>query len=377
MLSDRYSELLTAYLDGELSARQRRAVLRLLRRSPEARKLLQQLQRDAHALGRLPARRLPAEFPLRVLRAIAERGLEPAAARPTARPRGIPAWVGLAAAAVILLAVTAVTFLAVRGDLDAPAAIAFRPDPSGLTLPELAAPNPLIGQVASGALTKFAGEPGIRIALATLAKPGEATRLATELRREPAYHVDLEPGHSTHAVARLAAAFQDSGIELIVGSAARARMAKKEPKARYVVYAENLRPDELASILAQLGRPGKNAPPAQRTVLLNPMTATDRGHLAKLLGVQVADLQPAKKLAPGQDLPVLRDPIVVPEGKQGPKGKAGTPAPREPERFAVLLPYSGTGHGGASAEVRRFLSRRRPPAPGTLQVYFVVHEARA
>ena len=41
---ERVSELLSAYVDGELTQRQRRAVLRLLRQSPEARAQLQLLE---------------------------------------------------------------------------------------------------------------------------------------------------------------------------------------------------------------------------------------------------------------------------------------------------------------------------------------------
>src|SRR5438105_4517825 len=54
MLAEKYQELLTAYVDGELSARQRRAVYKLLRRSAEARALLRQLQEDSHSLIELP-----------------------------------------------------------------------------------------------------------------------------------------------------------------------------------------------------------------------------------------------------------------------------------------------------------------------------------
>src|SRR5437660_6571839 len=147
MLSDRDSELLTAYLDGELSARQQKAVLRLLRRSPEARRLLQQLQRDATAVRRLPARKLAADFPLKVLRAIAAQGLEPAGARAPARPRGIPAWVGAAAAAAILLAVTAGTFVAVRSELGSSEGVRVQLDRSAFKLPEAErGPTPPIGQ---------------------------------------------------------------------------------------------------------------------------------------------------------------------------------------------------------------------------------------
>src|SRR5215831_7986877 len=68
MLSDQFRQLLTAYVDGELSSRQRKAVQRLLRRSPEARSLLLKLQEDARRLRALPRHRLGEVFTARVVR---------------------------------------------------------------------------------------------------------------------------------------------------------------------------------------------------------------------------------------------------------------------------------------------------------------------
>ena len=79
MLPERYRELLTAYVDGELSARQRRHALRLLRRSAEARRLLQRLQSDSDALIHLPRLRPDRDMTGPVLQKIA-------AARPLADP---------------------------------------------------------------------------------------------------------------------------------------------------------------------------------------------------------------------------------------------------------------------------------------------------
>src|SRR5919204_2198902 len=98
MLPDRHRELLTAYVDGELSSRQRRQFLRLLRRSPEARVLLRQMQLDAKALRDLPRPRLPGDLSGPVLRTLAERRLLHGPPSPPATP-GISAWAGLAAAA--------------------------------------------------------------------------------------------------------------------------------------------------------------------------------------------------------------------------------------------------------------------------------------
>src|SRR5262249_20308910 len=110
MLPDQLYQLLTAYVDGELSSRQCRAVLRLLRKSPEARTLLRQLQNDAQAARGLPRLHLPGDFSRRVLQAIGERGLKPAQPARPATPPPSP-WLGWAAAAAVFLAVCTASFL--------------------------------------------------------------------------------------------------------------------------------------------------------------------------------------------------------------------------------------------------------------------------
>src|SRR5262245_57267113 len=107
MLPEQDRELLTAYVDGELSTRQRKTVLRLLRRSTEARELLRQLQQDARELRELPRPRLNPDFSQRVLHNIGQRGL-----RPPRRPdrAAVPFWTLVAAAASVLCAVGLGTF---------------------------------------------------------------------------------------------------------------------------------------------------------------------------------------------------------------------------------------------------------------------------
>src|SRR5689334_1054501 len=107
MMPDRYRQLLTAYVDGELTARQRRRVARLLHGSEEARRLLDQLQADARELRSLPQAPLSVDLTGDVLRVIAERRLRPGRLRPRRVP-ATPAWVAplatwAAAAAVLLI----------------------------------------------------------------------------------------------------------------------------------------------------------------------------------------------------------------------------------------------------------------------------------
>src|SRR5438105_12059838 len=105
MVPERVSRLLTAYVDGELDRRQRKLLVRLLRRSAEARELLRTLQQDAERLHSLPCPNLGPEFSEQIVHTIAR--------RKTVSPRRLvlsmrspmPAWLGLATAAAVLLVV--------------------------------------------------------------------------------------------------------------------------------------------------------------------------------------------------------------------------------------------------------------------------------
>src|SRR4051812_11876856 len=110
MLAEKELELLTAYVDGELSARRQRLVLKLLRKSPEARAFLGKLQQDSDALLELPPPPSTPDVTLSVMQAIGQRRLSPGG-RP-ARPAGtVPLWRVAAAAAAVLLLAGAGSFL--------------------------------------------------------------------------------------------------------------------------------------------------------------------------------------------------------------------------------------------------------------------------
>src|SRR5205807_1702706 len=101
MLPNDCKELLTAYVDGELSARQKRQVMKLLRRSPEARQLLRQLQSDSRELHALNTPPLGFDLSETVVETIQRRGLQPRRRVPAPIPASI--WPGIAAAAAVLL----------------------------------------------------------------------------------------------------------------------------------------------------------------------------------------------------------------------------------------------------------------------------------
>src|SRR5437868_14903129 len=136
MLSERVLRLLTAYVDGEVNARQRKAVLRYLRASQETRALLKQLQDDAHKLRQLPAQKVGHDLSQNILELIGD--LRPIRISVPQVPSPVPRGFGLATAAAVLLALGFGSFyyLKVVREKEAQVAVAVVPPESssnGLT----------------------------------------------------------------------------------------------------------------------------------------------------------------------------------------------------------------------------------------------------
>src|SRR6516165_3597251 len=115
MIPDDVSRLIAAFVDKELDADERQKVIRLARRSRRVRKLLLQLHNDARALRSLPRAALGQDFSETVLRQIASQKVRVARQAALKVRDPMPAWLGMATAAAILLALGAGLYLYVIG----------------------------------------------------------------------------------------------------------------------------------------------------------------------------------------------------------------------------------------------------------------------
>jgi hypothetical protein len=359
MLPERLSQLLTAYIDGEMSARRRRAVERLLESSAEARTVLRQLQQDSAILHNLPRRQLAADFPNRVLGTIADRHLGPRR-RLTLQPSApFPAWVGLAVAASVLFCVGIGSYLHVVAeqrqwaDMDAGAShdrdgnssaekrppadspiIAegnapdtpkpdTSPKPPETALadsePKVAAPSPKAVEQGDGrsrntelavptprteGLQVVTKGVALRLALRDLDQQPSRQRLRQELQKENAFRLELFCQGNGKAIERLQTAFHSQGIRLLVDAEAQARSKNRRVRSDYALYADGLAASELAQILQQLGSADKLAA-ARRPgdgqfdmILVLPLTPADRKELAALLGCDPTPALVPKARAP-------------------------------------------------------------------------------
>src|SRR5438552_983637 len=279
MLDNRHRELLAAYVDGELSARQRKAMLRLLQQSAEARELLRRMQQDAEALRRLPRPRLERDLSTPVVHLIVERRLHPPSRRRHAKGRrpNFAAWAGFSAAAAALLLVVLGSYLyfswslqegpdrnlasngkperperelapapALAADVNSQPAVAVRPpepervsppavaaaEPPPVPAPDaaiVAAPDPVAG------MEMFQVAPVTQLQIVKVAELDHAPRrqqLLKDLAKEPAYRMEAPVKDSIKALEQLKIALTARGIGLAIDQTAQVRMTALARRAK-------------------------------------------------------------------------------------------------------------------------------------------------
>jgi len=312
MLVDRYRQLLTAYVDGELSSRQRRHVVRLLHRSAEARQLLEQLQADARALRQLPSPPLPADLTGPVLQLIAERNLAPRQQRRIDKAASVNRWIGplasWAIAAAVLLSIGVASYFYFIASLDQPAKTVTaqtQPTRSGST-PASEDLEPAIAQKQEAAtepqkpptpkIDRPAVEPAkvvrksdektkpssadkpspapkkeaaladrletfhfdrvpdllpVVVKLSDLDRQPARKHLIAELSKDNAFRLELPCSNGTKVFDRVQNAARALRLGFIIDKQAQERL-KLKWKISYAVYLENMTPEELTAFIHQI-----------------------------------------------------------------------------------------------------------------------------
>ena len=391
MLTDRCHELLAAYVDGELTPRQHKALLRLLQRSAEARDLLRRMQQDAEALRQLPQQRLDRDLSAPVVRLIVERRLQPGSGRrrriTERRQPNFPAWAGFSAAAAALLLVALGSYVyfsasmnegpnedaLAKGKIEQPVKPPEKPKNDKLPTPEPkkeqapavavkptepeTVPPPTVAESGTGkpadaaivaAPDPVAGMEMFRVApvtplrivkLAELDQEAGRQALLKDLRKEPGHRMESPCKNSLKAFDRLKAALTASGIGLVIDQTAQGRMTAQarltKLKTNFVLYVEDVTPEELVQLLQHAAAEDRKAEKTKKgdtqfeAVVVNAMTDADREELCKLLGVKAKKL-PDPPAATGPFGVDVRKPLSEKTGDDIAKnltGQGGVPRP--------------------------------------------------
>ncbi len=374
MLPERALELLTAYVDGELSSRQRNLVVRLLHKSPEARQILKDLQENARQIQQLPMRQLDAAFAGQLVDTInAQRAAPMPVCRPASARRGMPAWARFAvAASVLAVVVGGIVWLTNRQQPDKPGPVVQK-QPAPETKPHVDH-GPLAEQIAAGASGGFfkpvlPDRPAPRIAFEMLAKTQWQEHIVADMTMQRAVHLEVKVTNQRLAQQRLETVLQNKGIRVERDARVEAMFKddKQLPPTEFVIYTENIRPDELAAMLYELGT-DERARTSIEALTVSSVTDDDQTRLSNLLGIRPEELreppalkQPLGKFIPKDD----REPGGAEPGAVGAASAGG-------RRMAVVIANEAAA-GKLSSQVQYFLNQRRQLQPGALQVIVVVH----
>jgi anti-sigma factor RsiW len=441
MIPHRWRELLSGYVDGELTQRQHRLVERVLEQSAEARELLRRLEADAAALRRLTPPVLDRDLSSAVLNAIRERGLRPRRHRVfRSQPALLSSGAVLAGAAAVLLLVGMSSYLLLRISEPGPVGRQVQPEGQGRAVAERhpvepppavepAAPAPAATPLAqqatpvpvrrSGDGTAFVGPPpageekeklpeepraesavvtarsmelfqperveavALPVVLALRDLEGDEGRdkLLRELRKESAFRIELPCRNATRAFERVQVALRSQDVVAVVEQTAMMRLGQPQWRTNYVLFAEDLTPEELATVLRDCGRIDRDGKPAEAQLADVVVTRLSKGHrkdLSDLLGVDPVPIPPEATGPLGTDphkpLPELTagqvaDALSEKTG-QGTDSRGVTAKP--PRRQALVLAFYPVRPPRGSPDVRHFLDGRKPARTGTVQVLLVI-----
>jgi hypothetical protein len=380
MVTEQIAELLSAYLDGELSARQRSRVTRLLSESDEARQMLCKLEGDALLLREMPACKLPHDLTSTILGNIAASGVQRPVRQVAMRQQGravvFPRWLGYAAAAALVAAVSLGAYLSV-GQIGDPGNVVQGDGEGGPdNHPELIGALPreteadqefrvphssdhkiLLGSPSWTATQIHAARP--RVPLNDLLEDLKVPEVIQQLQgqvKESASRVDLYCSSTDKAVGRIKTALEGQGINVQIGRAAQ-DMVTRGQKQTYALYVENVTPAEVAAFLKELGGADK-----KQAAPLFGMFAVDAGpvlaeDLAKVLG------GPSKDFAPALQRPV----------DQGTAAEIihSLPGKGKPHRVAVVVPHDPPSAERCS-EVKALVDGYREMRAGTVSLLLVL-----
>lgn len=312
MLSERITRVLTAFVDGELSPRQQAIVRKLVRQSPEARKLLEELRQDASRLRQLPRQPGSPDLAANVLQRLARPPIVISAsnaAPPTSRRR--PAlWVATAAGLVLAVCfgwrawfskptnseeLVASTRPQPEVRLPNPGERPHEPAHPTTPTPERVVRVPFVGPVLPGPeersprvhdkqpgahqdlahvlmgppapeprdekvfaaptqeMEEFREVPilglGLVLGFRELSSPAAQRRLVDELHKADAFRIDIRCLQAAVAIDRLQTAFAARGIGFVSDERTQARRQFPGSETNYAIYFENATAEDLGAIL--------------------------------------------------------------------------------------------------------------------------------
>jgi hypothetical protein len=219
--------------------------------------------------------------------------------------------------------------------------------------------------------------------LQALQKDATRQQLLSELARARDFRLELPCRGGTLAFGRLEPALKALGLSLAIDQAAQQRLQVPQLRTNYVIYLEDLLPQELAGLMDAAIREDQRV--ARKTferqfdrMVLTRMSPQDHKELSTLLGTDPTEAPPTRGTLTSDPRKPLAD-LTARQVADSLAGQGGNPRPAEGasaaapgERLAVVLAYNPVRPHANSTEVQRFLRARKSPRPGSLRILLVL-----
>lgn len=420
-------ELITAAVDGELSATESRAFRALVASSPAAHALYTKLKADSDRVRALPRVAPPAALKAKILARLAALPNPSPLARPApAQHRGfgsrVRAWAPVALAASVFLCLAAASLRYFTHKADAPGAMAKKdwsntlpapqesqpavpsPTPGGGVRPDHATaartdvssvpPIPAPREVVPDAVAiapeprAFADLSGFPIRpklppfnraearvpflrpVSDLARDDTRQELFDEIRHEPAIRLDLFVRDTARGVDVFQNAAKAVGLSVVVDPTTLTRLKQRQTQS-VVIYTESLMPAELAALFAALSaEDAKVSPRVCDSLHAMSVVRSDETDLKAVFG---QDLGLSKRALGGTGAGQGTDPKPISSGTIDSIVKSVTP--KSGDKAAVLttwLPTNARTAPSSATEVKQFLAKRGERQPNAIPAIIVI-----
>ncbi len=421
MLPEPLRLLIAAYAADDLSPSRRKAAVRLLKHSREARQLLRGLNADRERLQNLPKAVLPSDIADRVLAQLPAPSPE---ARPVTRRtvRGFsPAHVAASVAVAVAFGAVGWTMLSLNGSrpngrtsphdiiaskVDAPVVVAvplqptatndLEPDPSVEIPPSVPVPNSpppaalpkpaprdvLTAPAATRIETVHVKPPRLTLVVPAhrLDASESQTMLAHDFDLGQCHRIDLFARDTPRGFDRLQAVLHDQGVRLSVETVAAEVHKLRNRNQTYVVFCEDLTAKEWVGILRRLGAVDRRAEENKagdgqfEAVALMALAPNDQKDLTGLFGTDVTQPIADTKSA---DVDV-RKPIADSTAQHVVEALDKVDRGRKPgDKTAIVLSGSNIrATPSTSREVKQFRDGLREPPEGRVSVMRGVRPAK-
>jgi hypothetical protein len=436
MISEEQLTLITAGIDGELTAEEARQLRELLIASPEARELYTQLRSDSDRVRSLPLIQPPLELRQRVIERVyasipitphpeqASPPLNsPKASSPTSPTSSWSRWIPIAIAASVLCGVTASSFwffshdsnlhadtnrrsqtnwmVALPSERSPAPAQPVEPNTDLITNSPMvqshpAAPNPREYSASAVALAPqprlaspefhafLAGAEiapfdfvEVRIPLllsvADLVREGVSQQVQLELSREPAFRIDLFVRDPLRGVELFESAARSTGMSVMIDSATADKLRKLQCRA-VVIYTESLEPRDVARLLENLSaRDAKVSPRIFDVVHMTPASTVEQKALTEIFGIDPGLFKRPGTTEKPRDTSKPLGSETVDHLVKSVASNSGKPQ----EKTAIVMaayPTSARTPSASSIELKQFLAKRGLRQPNVVPVVFVIRQ---